>query len=113
MNGKRDDDYYRVQHAHTRQCWWEARSAAAIWLGTLLLCGAIFYQWGYIPESQRPDVPPTVLGVPAWAFWGLFAPWVLLMFAAWAFAAFVLKDDEPYEDFPRTDEHKRDSGPTG
>ena len=97
---KGSQDFYSTQARHTRQCRREALWTAGVWFAGLIFCGVAFGSWGYLPIEARPAQPPTVWGFPAWAFWGLLVPWVVLIGATWFFAAFVLRDDEPYQEFP-------------
>ena len=73
---------------------------ALIWFVGLFWCCGVLVAFGYVAAEQRPDVPELVWGIPSWVFWGLFAPWIVLIGATWWFALMVLKDDEPYMDFP-------------
>jgi len=76
--------------------------AVGIWCFGLVTCCAALIVMGYVPESERPEQPLLVWGMPAWVFWGLFVPWVVQIAATWWFALCWLKDDEPYEEFPTT-----------
>jgi hypothetical protein len=93
------DSFLQTQARHVRQCWFEAKVVGLVWLTALVYCSCMLSR-GYVAPTQRPELPALVWGVPAWVFWGLLLPWVVLIGVTWLFAAFVLKDDEPYQDFP-------------
>jgi hypothetical protein len=94
------DAFYESQGRHARQCSREALTVAAVWcVGLVWVVGSIL-MFGYVPEAERPAEPELILGMPSWVFWGLVVPWVVLIFVTWGFARFVLKDDEPYMDWP-------------
>ena len=69
----------------------EAITTLVIWavfgLYTLTYC----YLNGY---DRDPEEIETVLGIPDWVFWGVFAPWVVAIPVSWWFAFVVMKDDE-------------------
>lgn len=94
------ESYSTVQRRHVRQCLKEAWIAGAIWLVGFVWCVSVIVTRGYIPVEDRPDVPDMVWGLPSWVVWGLFVPWFVLIAATWWFAAFVMKEDEPYMEFP-------------
>ena len=94
---------YAAQARHVRQCLKEVKIVAAIWLAGFVWCATVLIWRGYIPVDQRPDVPALVLGIPSWVFWGLFVPWFVQIGAAWWFAVWVLKDDEPGYEGPAPD----------
>ena len=93
-------NYFASQHRHWRQCTKEAWIAVVCWFVGLLYCTTAFVTMGYLPVDQRPAEPPTVWGIPAWVFWGLFLPWGAQIVVTWWFAICVLRDDEPHRDFP-------------
>ena len=94
----RQSAFYTHQARHVQQCWKEARFVAWTWLISLLVVGGVIGWLGYQPPSNRPEVPMLVWGMPAWVFWGLLVPWLLLIGVAWWFAVYFLKDDEPCEE---------------
>ena len=93
-----EPSFYTDQARHVRQCWKEAKLVGWIWcLSLVVVCGLIG-RYGYLPPSDRPEVPSLVWGMPAWVFWGLLVPWVVLIGVSWWFAGWFLKDDEPCEE---------------
>ena len=93
-----ESSFYACQSRHVRQCWREAKLVGWVWLASLLVVGGIIGRFGYLPASERPGVPALVWGMPAWVFWGLLVPWLVLIGITWWFAACFLKDDEPLEE---------------
>jgi hypothetical protein len=102
MNSDSRNSFAKTQARHVRQCWKEAKIVGCVWLTALVYCSTVLTQMGYVPSDQRPESPALVWGIPSWVFWGLFAPWIVMIVVTWGFAAFLLKDDEPYMDFPDT-----------
>ncbi len=96
-----ENDFYKSQARHYRQCRREAIVVGVIWVVALAWCTSTFITMGYVPADQRPEVPDMVWGIPAWVFWGLYVPWIVLIGVTWWFAIFVLKDDEPYAEPPK------------
>lgn len=96
--------FFASQYRHVQQCLKEARFVAITWFAALFFCCGWIGYFGYLPVSERPDTPQLVLGLPAWAVWGLLAPWLVLIAVTWFFAAVVLKDDEPLEPMPNQEE---------
>ena len=94
----RESAFYTHQARHVRQCWKEARFVGWTWLISLVVVCGIIGRFGYLAPGERPEVPLLVWGMPAWVFWGLLVPWVVLIGVAWWFAACFLKDDEPCEE---------------
>ena len=90
--------FYTNQARHVRQCWKEARFVGWTWLVSLVVVCGLIGRFGYLAPDERPAVPRLVWGMPAWVFWGLLVPWVVLIGVAWWFAACFLKDDEPCEE---------------
>jgi hypothetical protein len=97
---KDENGFFATQARHVRQCLKEAWFVGIAWLLTLIYIAFVVYRYGYISPDQRPEVPPLVFGIPAWAFWGVVAPWIAMVGVAWFFALFVMKDDEPFQQFP-------------
>lgn len=93
-----DNSFYAQQARHVRQCWREAKLIGWVWLASLLVVGGSIGSFGYLPASERPAVPVLVWGIPAWVFWGLLVPWIVLIGITWWFAICFLKDDEPLEE---------------
>ncbi len=100
--------YLETQHRHVTQCLREAWFVGIVWFASLLFVAGWIGVYGYLPESSRPDEPTLVLGIPSWAFWGLFVPWLVLVPVTWFFAAVVLKDDEPILPWPDGDDEPAD-----
>ncbi|MCO8124035.1 YhdT family protein [Stieleria sp. TO1_6] len=63
---------------------------AALW--TVLLVWVVGCCWsiGYTPPGQ---VTPLVWGMPAWALWGVFLPWLVATVATIWFVLFRMIDD--------------------
>ena len=99
-----ENSFFASQYRHVKQCLKEARFVAITWFAALFFCCGWIGYFGYIPPSERLDTPQLVLGMPAWAVWGLLAPWLVLIAVTWFFAAVVLKDDEPLEPMPHQGE---------
>ncbi|QDU92825.1 DUF997 family protein [Lignipirellula cremea] len=65
---------------------------------------AVFILWsvtvcvyfGYLPTTAEGEAPEIslVLGMPAWAFWGLLAPWLAVDVVAFWFCFFFMKNDD-------------------
>lgn len=108
---KSDCSFFARQYRHAQQCLKEARFVAITWFAALFFCCGWIGSFGYLPVSERPDTPQLVLGLPAWAVWGLLAPWLVLIGITWFFAAVVLKDDEPLEAMPNQQEDVPDETP--
>ena len=104
MNNKPQDAFLETQHRHAKRCAFEARIAGLVWLIAGVVCCSTMYHLGYVPPEARPDEPNLIFGFPSWVFYGLVIPWVVLVFVIWGFAAFILRDDEEYHDFPFQDE---------
>lgn len=107
MNTPSPDDtgFLATQARHVRQCLREARVVAIVWLLGFIYCGTTLSLLGWIPPEDRPVKPELILGMPSWVVWGLWLPWLVLVVVTWWFAICVLKDDEPYQEFPTaTDE---------
>ena len=60
-----------------------------------------------------PETFSTVIGIPAWIFWGIGLPWVLAILVTISFAVFVIKDDPledtevPTDDLETTDSNRQ------
>ena len=103
------EDFFTVQARHVRQCLREAAWAAGLWLAGMVWCGSVIVTAGYLPVDERPAEPELVFGLPAWVVWGLFLPWIVMVAATWWFALYIMKEDEPYLEFPNEDETTADS----
>lgn len=54
----------------------------------------VCYNYGYLsPGEQRSEIS-MVLGMPAWAFWGLAFPWIVVDIVAVWFCFFYMKVDD-------------------
>jgi len=54
----------------------------------------VCFNLGYIgPEESRAEVP-MVLGMPSWAFWGVFLPWIVVDIVAVWFCFFFMQPDD-------------------
>lgn len=67
----------------------EALVAIGAWLTALVYTVGYCYLHGY---DRSPEELTFVLGVPAWAFWGIAVPWVVcFLFSVW-FALGFMRD---------------------
>lgn len=55
--------------------------------------GVYFFD-GYYPSGEMPSQIPTVLGMPRWVFWGIFAPWLFVDAVTVWFVFGFMKDDD-------------------
>lgn len=64
-----------------------------VWLAGLLWAVPYCYTTGYL-DSFDPDNFQTILGVPAWLFWGIGIPWLVAdLFTTWFCFRFMADDD--------------------
>jgi len=98
--------FLKYQARHVRQCVREAWVVFAIITVTLTVSSVILYTQGYVAPGQRPEHPSLVWGIPSWVVCGLVVPWLVTVVVTWLFALFVMKDDEPFVEFP----DERDAG---
>jgi len=96
----RRQSFLKHQARHVRQCVHEARVVFAIIMVALTVSSVILYTQGYVPPEQRPEQPSLILGIPAWVVYGLVIPWLVTVVVTWLFALFVMKDDEPFVEYP-------------
>ena len=93
--------FLQLQHQHFVQCLREARFVGAVVvIAGFVICG-LCISLGYVAPIDRPETPDLLLGIPSWVVYGLVIPWLVLILVTWWFAWFMLKDDEPYMDFPK------------
>ena len=70
----------------------EAIVIFCIWLAGLLWCVPCCYILGF--REQDPETMKTILGVPAWLFWGIAMPWVVAdLLTVWV-TMFFMRDEE-------------------
>ena len=100
-NDKQRQSFLKHQARHVRQCWLEARIVFGIIVVALTVSSVVLYTQGYVEPAQRPEQPNLILGIPAWVMWGLVVPWIATIGVTWLFAAFFMKDDEPYVEVPK------------
>jgi hypothetical protein len=67
----------------------EAIFALSLWASALVYSVSFCGRYGYDPETELTFV----LGVPFWAFWGIFVPWTVCTILSIALAAFWMRDD--------------------
>lgn len=85
-----DNVQYHPTFLHSRR---EALIIFCIWVACLLWAVPYCYLTGY-GHPIDPDNLSTVLGIPSWVFWGIFAPWLVAdAFTIW-FCFFYMQDDE-------------------
>ena len=87
-NETTDLEQFDPTFVHSRR---EALIIFTVWAAALLwavpYCS--LYGYGYDPNNFR-----TILGMPAWVFWGLAVPWLVAdVFTAW-FCFFYMADDD-------------------
>jgi hypothetical protein len=83
----------------------EASVLVCVFVVFLAWCIGACYLLGY--DQPVDQAPPTVAGMPAWVFWGVFAPWVAANIFTFGFALFFMVDDplgEDDDDIEATDE---------
>ncbi len=75
----------------------------------ILLIWAVFAFWvvgvsGWLGFGNDPNAPvKTILGFPAWVFWGIAVPWLGANVVIFYFATKVMKDD-PLSDNQNVDQ---------
>ena len=72
----------------------------------ILLAWLVNFIWviGYCSLFGYSNSDATVMGMPSWAFWGVFLPWIVMtLFTVWF--AFFQMTDHPYEDEEHDKEH--------
>ena len=83
-----EEDLYDPVLLHTRREAW-------VIVGAFVVCLLWSVPWCYLagyPEPSGGQVS-TVLGIPAWVFWGVFVPWLAAdVFGFW-FCFFYMADD--------------------
>lgn len=52
---------------------------------------SVSYSMGY--GQTEAETPPTVLGIPDWAFWGVAVPWMAANVFTFWFCLFYMEDD--------------------
>ena len=79
---------YDPLYLHARR---EAVMVLIVWLaGLLWIVGYCFFAAYDIPAGQIR----LILGMPAWVFWGVLVPWLIIIgFSIW-FGLFYIADDE-------------------
>ena len=90
--------FYSQQSLHVQQSWREAKLVGWVWVVSLFVVCGIIGRFGYLSPSERPEQAALIWGIPAWVFWGLLVPWVVLIGVTLWFAACFLKDDEPLQE---------------
>jgi hypothetical protein len=60
----------------------------------------VCYNYGYLGEGEARATVSTVLGMPAWAFWGICLPWIAVDIVAVWFCFFFMEPDNLGEDQP-------------
>ena len=87
---KVDSSQYDPVFIHSRR---EAVVIFCVWLAALLWAVPFCYLNGY-GQSVDPSTFPTVLGIPAWLFWGILAPWLAADAVTIWFCFFYMQDDD-------------------
>ena len=79
-----------------RNSLYEAKWILLIWLGAFVWVVFFCGTFGYESRSDQWDVDRDlriVFGMPFWAFWGVFFPWLVTAFVTAWFALFKMRDD--------------------
>ncbi|MCA9118661.1 MAG: hypothetical protein H6822_04290 [Planctomycetaceae bacterium] len=63
---------------------------ALFFIWSIFVC----YNYGYLSPGEQLSEVSTVMGMPAWAFWGIGFPWVLVDVVAVWFCFFYMKNDD-------------------
>lgn len=71
----------------------EAKIIFGVWFLCLIWAVPVSYLLGY-HQTVTPDNVETIVGIPTWAFWGLFLPWLAADVITTAFCFWYLKEDE-------------------
>ena len=71
----------------------ELKWIVAIWTITVIWVVGFCGVFGYSPDESLE----TVIGMPWWAFWGVFVPWVITALITCWFAIFKM-EDHPLDD---------------
>ena len=71
-----------------------------IWLTAAAVCCMVSYHLGYsTPERQLgPADLKSIIGIPAWVFWGYLVPWLVCGVLTILVAGFVMADDDLGDD---------------
>ena len=75
---------------HSRR---EALIILCLWVACLVYAVPYCYINGYSQEVD-PAQLETVVGIPAWVFWGIAFPWILATLFTIFFCLFVMRDDD-------------------
>ncbi|MGD9857460.1 MAG: DUF997 family protein, partial [Planctomycetaceae bacterium] len=51
------------------------------------------YFYGY-HEIADPNELKTIIGIPAWVFWGVFVPWIVCTLVTIGICLWFIQDDE-------------------
>ena len=71
----------------------EAIIIFSLWVAGLVWAVPFCYCNGYI-DDYDPETFTTILGIPAWLFWGIAVPWIVAdIFTTW-FCFCYMKDDD-------------------
>src|SRR5262245_588172 len=83
----------------------EAALVMVLWLAALVWTVVSCYLHGYqhapdawvvrhgLATPRTAENLRTILGMPDWAFWGVFVPWLVCTVATVGFSLFVMRDD--------------------
>lgn len=72
----------------------EAIVIFCLWAVGLIWAVPFCYFTGYFTGEVDADNISTILGIPAWLFWGIFIPWIVAdVFTTW-FCFCYMKDDD-------------------
>ncbi|MSR30292.1 MAG: hypothetical protein EXR99_02190 [Gemmataceae bacterium] len=78
----------------------DATIVAWFWAISLFWSIGYCWQYGYLirKDPQGQVVLETILGMPSWAFWGIFSPWVLCAIFTALYGLCLMRDDPPEPD---------------
>lgn len=93
-----------IQSKHYVQCLREVRFVTVAYILTAIYVSVMCATYGYLPETDRPDAPWLIWGIPGWVMVSVILPWVVVMGVIAYFAQFVLKDDEPLHESELADD---------
>jgi len=80
-------------YLHARR---ELRFLLIVFTAAVVWALSVSYLLGYVPagESIDPDQVATMFGLPAWVWWGILAPWLVIDVVTVVFCLAVMKDDD-------------------
>jgi hypothetical protein len=86
-----DKDQYDPVFLHARR---EAIVIILLFAGFCIWAVSVCWTQGYLKSDETLAVVETTFGMPTWAFWGVFVPWIVSDAAAVWFCFFIMKPDD-------------------